>query len=381
MRIGLIVPSSNTVLEPAISRLLRLLGGSVSAHFARVVVQRIGLDSEASDQFAVERFLPAAEALADAKVDAIVWAGTSGSWLGVEHDREVADRIRQLTGIPASTSTLALLAACRAFGVSRLGIATPYTQDVNREIARCYSGEGIEVVSADGLGRTDNHSFAQVSAEVVERQLLEVGSGAQGVAVVCTNVLGCESAEKIEAALGVPVFDSVSATLWHALTLGGWSGTLSGDGRLLAGGYLRERLQQITDDLLVATGADRTTLRIDLPAHHLGVDLAAAESRRPGVRSIRWEASLDQRALDTVQWLERHRQLLIQPAFTQDPFPPPALRDIYGVRAQLLGPVERDSSMIAWLSAHSLVERLWSESDRAAMNAAIIATSKEIERD
>ncbi|NED70330.1 Asp/Glu racemase, partial [Streptomyces sp. SID10244] len=76
------------------------------------------------------------------------------------------------------------------------------------------------------------------------------------------------------------------------------------------------------------------------------------------------------RALETVRWLDETRRVLVQPAFVEPPFPPQALRDVYGVSAQVLGPVERDGEVAAWLSAHSLPERGWSDDDVAAMNDA-----------
>lgn len=124
------------------------------------------------------------------------------------------------------------------------------------------------------------------------------------------------------------------------------------------------------EELLAATGADRTTLRVDVPAHDLQVDLTAAEALRPGSRSIRREGSLDQRRLNTVEWLEAHRVDLVQPDFHGDPHPPQALIDVYGVHAQMLGPVQCDGDMTGWLSVHSLTERPWREQDIAALDAA-----------
>jgi hypothetical protein len=79
--------------------------GAVTAHFSRLPVTTITLD--ASAQFAVEPMLRAAELLVDARVDVLVWNGTSGSWLGAGHDEELVHRLQEATGIPATTSSLA----------------------------------------------------------------------------------------------------------------------------------------------------------------------------------------------------------------------------------------------------------------------------------
>ncbi|MQY20919.1 maleate cis-trans isomerase family protein [Nocardia macrotermitis] len=368
-RVGMIVPSSNTCLEPTTYRMLSGIEG-VSVHFARVPVTRIGLDAAADGQFALEPMLAAARLLADAGVDILVWNGTAGSWLGIDHDRALCAALAEATGIEVTTSTLALLEACHAYGVTRLGIAVPYTAEVTERIRAVYRGEGIDCVACEYLDITDNAAFAEVPEAQVRRMVTAAAHDAHAVAVVCTNVFGAAVAAGAEAESGIPVFDSVSATLWRALPAGcavpGW-------GELLWAGHLRNDFQHAVETLLEATGADRTTLRIDLPEQGLAVDLTAAEGLRDGVSSIRRDASLDQRRLNTVEWLERHRELLVQNDFGADPKPPDALREVYGVRAQMLGPVVRGAAMVGWLSVHSLREREWGAGDREALSAAISA--------
>lgn len=369
VRLGMITPSSNTCLEPMT---YRLLGDrrDVTAHFARLPVTRIGLDSGATAQFEDAAMLAAAGQLSDAKVDVVVWNGTAGSWLGVDHDRALTAKLADATGVPATTSTLAMLAACRVYGISRLSLATPYLAAVNARIAEVYRGEGVEVVAESHLGIEDNEAFGRVPPADVADQVRKVAEDAHACAVLCTNVHGAELAADLEAELGVPVLDSVAVTLWHALRLAGAQAPVPGFGTLLRDGFVRARLQTVCEELLAATGADRTTLRVDVPAHDLRVDLTAAEALRPGTRSIRREGSLDQRRLNTVEWLESHRVDLVQPDFHGDPHPPQALIDVYGVHAQMLGPVQCDGDMTGWLSVHSLTERPWHGRDIAALDAA-----------
>ncbi len=369
IRIGMITPSSNSCLEPGTYRLLDGTEG-VSVHFSRLRVTRIGLDEGSSVQFDVDALVAAARLLADAKVNVIAWNGTSGSWLGLDHDRDIVAAIRAATGIPATTSALALIDAYSVYGVSRLGLVTPYTSEVSERIVDIYARHGIEVIAEDHLGISDNEAFGRVAPEQLAAQVRAVAPEAHAVAVVCTNVAGAGIVAGLEAELGIPILDSVAVTLWQALRIAGVTTPIEGSGTLLRDGFLRLRLQEICDDLLEETGCDRTTLRLDVPTHGLHVDLTAAECLRPGVKSIRREGSLDQRRLNTVEWLEKYRENLVQSRFEGDPMPPQALIDIYGVNAQLLGPVESRDAMVGWLSAHSLAEREWRDTDRAAMDHA-----------
>ncbi|WP_223205874.1 maleate cis-trans isomerase family protein [Streptomyces xanthii] len=371
LRVGMLTPSSNTCLEPVTYGLLRGAAGTVSAHFARVPVTRIALDSGSDAQFDPVPMLAAARQLADAKVDVLVWNGTSGSWLGVERDRKLAAALTEATGVPATTSTLSLLDACAAYGVTRLGLALPYTRDVADAIVAEYAREGLECVLAEPFGEDDNEAFARIPAADVARQVEAAATdGAQAVAVVCTNVHGAFEAERLEQALDIPVFDSVTATLWNALRLAGAAPSWSGFGTLLRDGALRAEVQSVLTGLLSATGADRTTFRVDLPAHGLHVDLTAGEALGEGVRSIRRDASLDQRRLNTVEWLEAERRALVQPHFRDAPNPPQALIDVYGVNAQMLSPVQTGGAMTGWISVHSMRERAWSAADQEALAAA-----------
>ena len=100
-RLGILTPSSNTVLEPGT---VALLAGvpDTTAHFARFKVTEIALSEAALGQFDDTEILRAAELLGHAKVDAIAWSGTSASWLGFDRDEKLCGRITAATGIPAA---------------------------------------------------------------------------------------------------------------------------------------------------------------------------------------------------------------------------------------------------------------------------------------
>jgi maleate isomerase len=220
-RIGMIVPSSNTCLEP---QSYRILGDrdDVTIHFARIQVTRIALDDSSDRQFDAPAMRAAAEILATADVDVIAWNGTSGSWLGAGHDRELVREIQDATGIPATTSTLAYMEAFRSFGTERIGLFTPYTEDVNERIVASYERDGIKTLDHRFLGLSDNESFARVSDAEMRPGSLELAAlNPDALVYLCTNLYGANIAEEIEAAMGVPVLDSVAVTLWHCLKMAG----------------------------------------------------------------------------------------------------------------------------------------------------------------
>jgi maleate isomerase len=221
VRIGMIVPSSNTCLEP---QSYRILGDrtDVTLHFTRINVTRIALDDSSDKQFDAAGMRAAAELLATADVDVIAWNGTSGSWLGAAHDLELVHEITEATGIPATTSTLAYLAAFSEFGTERIGMLTPYTADVNEAVVASYEREGIKTVDHRHLDLSDNESFARVTDEEMLPASLELAASKPDALIyLCTNLYGANIAAEVESRTDVPVLDSVAVTLWHSLKLAG----------------------------------------------------------------------------------------------------------------------------------------------------------------
>ncbi|CAI6025407.1 Maleate isomerase [Cohnella sp. JJ-181] len=221
-RIGMLTPSSNTVLEPVTSAIMSSVRGA-TVHYARLRVTQITLGEDAGAQFAAEPMLSAAVLLADAHVDVIVWNGTSGSWLGLDRDRSLCAAISTAAGIPATTSALALAEAYRALGVRRIGLVTPYTDDVNEAIAARYADAGLECPVRLGCGLYVNEEFACVAPDVVEAMIRRAAASpdVEAVAVVCTNMNGAARSAALEREYGKPILDSVAVTAWQALRMAG----------------------------------------------------------------------------------------------------------------------------------------------------------------
>jgi maleate isomerase len=220
-RLGMITPSSNSVLEPVTSAMMVNVAG-VSVHFSRFRVTEIALDAAALNQFDASAMLPAADLLADAKVDAIAWNGTSASWLGIGRDESLCAAITARTGTPATTSTLACIDAVAALGARRVGIVSPYTGDVQARIAQVWAEAGIICRAERHLGLRDNFSFAVVLPATIAAMIRTVAAeGCDAVVVLCTNLDGAALAASLESELGIAVLDSVAVTLWRTMALAG----------------------------------------------------------------------------------------------------------------------------------------------------------------
>lgn len=221
VRLGVLTPSSNTALEPLTSAIVASLPG-VSAHFSRFRVTEISLSEQALGQFDDSPILAAAELLADAKVDVIGWSGTAAGWMGFERDQRLVERIRERTGIPATTAVLALNELMALQDIRRLALVTPYTADVQQRIVDNYAAAGVEVVAERHLGICVNHDFGLVPETQIDALLDEVARAQpQAVATYCTNLHAAQLAPGFEARSGITLLDTVSTTVWGMLRAAG----------------------------------------------------------------------------------------------------------------------------------------------------------------
>ncbi|HUH40240.1 MAG TPA: aspartate/glutamate racemase family protein [Castellaniella sp.] len=220
--LGMLTPSSNTSLEPLTSAMVSGLPG-VSAHFSRFTVTEISLEQKALGQFDDTKILEAAKLLADARVDVIGWSGTAASWLGFDADEKLCQRITEATGIPATTSVLALNEILERSGVQTLGLISPYLKSVQDKIIENYGRSGIRIEAERHLDLQVNYSFA----EVTEAQILEMARDVatqrpDAMTVMCTNLKGAQLAARIEAETGIPLYDSVATVVWKSLLMAGY---------------------------------------------------------------------------------------------------------------------------------------------------------------
>jgi len=118
---------------------------------------------------------------------------------------------------------------------------------------------------------------------------------------------------------------------------------------------LEAELDRVLTTLVAEAHGSRTTLRIDDAARGWNVDFICAEGLTRGVKSLRGDGSIDQRAAATVKWMEKHRKNLVQPDIINnpDPAPPPALMSAYAAKAQMLAPLFNKTGYLqGWISVH-----------------------------
>lgn len=210
-RIGIILPSSNTVVEPMAATALG--NRDATAHFSRLGVFDVTLDAASLAQFTLRKHLEAAQLLADARVDVLIWGGTSAAWLGIETDLEWCEMISRETGIPATTSVLEMNRQLAQRSVRRIALVAPYTADVQSRIIATYRGLDFDVVAEAHHGGTISNDYAAIAPQVVTEMIRDVATAQpEAILVMCTNMRGAACAREMEAETGVWIIDSAQAT-------------------------------------------------------------------------------------------------------------------------------------------------------------------------
>jgi maleate isomerase len=235
-RIGIVVPSTNTTVQPECEA-LRPRG--VTNHTARSTIKERPLNTE---QAFFEHMQDMREGIGTA-IDQILTAGLDHLivgialetfWGGVAAADQFQNELVRRAGVGISMGSTAAVAALRAFGARRIAVLTPH-QPRGDEMVRLYLTEaGFEVVRLTGLKCASPRAIAQVPAADIRNAvkcldgpdvdaLLQVGTALPTVAI----------AADAERWFGKPVLAINAVSYWDALRRCGIDDRIYGCGRIL----------------------------------------------------------------------------------------------------------------------------------------------------
>jgi len=223
-QLGLIVPSWNTVME---YECWRMASPGISIHSSRIPHTE---DSEEAFLHMIETAPAAAEVLAHAKVNAICFGCTGGSFVKPGYDQEIIDVIVAATETPTTTTSTAINEVLKYLKIKSVAIASPYPEWLNDRLAAFLEDSGFNVVSKRGLN-------VECPAFLPAENAYQVASDsnceeAEAILISCTNFRTLEVIEQLEKHLGKPVISSNTASMWKLFQLAGVKEKVVGGGRL-----------------------------------------------------------------------------------------------------------------------------------------------------
>ena len=263
VRIGAIVPSTNPVVEPDF---YSVVPREITVHFERMWNGRWGNQPRKPEDEAYEVRIGSREvdardnvmfgmditlmnedvergvrSLANVTPDLLVYACTGGTWHKgtLAYDRDMAEKMEAVSGVPAITAVTSCIEAMRFMGTRRVSVAGPYRNShLHAALKPLLEEAGFEVLNLQG------EPWMRDSMNVKEIDLQEPSVIADYVPTVAhvdadtvflpgTAWRALEVAEELEKKLGKLVITVNQATIWNALRKVGWSKPIEGYGRLL----------------------------------------------------------------------------------------------------------------------------------------------------
>ena len=210
-RIGLLLPSSNTTMEP---EFYKMAPDGISIHTARMMLHGVTPENlKAMAAYAVN----AARLLSTAAVDVMVYGCTSGSLIkGVTWESNLVKELQKATGIHAITTVRAVVEALNAVRATNVTVVTPYIDELNILEKTYLEAHGFRVATIKGLGLTDNQMIGKVTSDEI-RRLIDLAPGTNCIFISCTNLPVTSMIQDLEVQYNVPVVTSNQASMWSAI--------------------------------------------------------------------------------------------------------------------------------------------------------------------
>lgn len=230
-RLGLLMPSGNSVAEPEIHA---MLPAGVIALVTRLTLTG---SSEPELEAMLESLEPAARLLADAGPGLIGFHCTAVSTFAPDRAGSIQARIEAAAGLPACSTADGILAALAQLRVRRLVLVTPYIEPVHAREVAWLAAHGVAVAGGSCLGVNTNGEMARIPPATIAEQAraaVRAAPGAEACFISCTAIRSAGLIAGLEAELGLPVITSNQVMAWHALRRLGISDAVAGYGRLLA---------------------------------------------------------------------------------------------------------------------------------------------------
>jgi maleate cis-trans isomerase len=179
-------------------------------------LQRLGTDQH------LRAVLPAALA-GHAGLDAVAFAVTSSSFLqgpaGVQHQ---LDLLRELSGLPATSTTHGFQQAIGQLALSRVSLASVYHPDTSAEFVDRIREAGATVVDRVDADVGSDRELAGWEADQIVDLVQQVAHpDAQAVLLPETALHTADLADRLDSVAGIPVLTATQVTVWSACRLVG----------------------------------------------------------------------------------------------------------------------------------------------------------------
>ena len=231
-RLGVVLPSVNTVVEPWFNS---VLPADVTLHATRMLLSD-ELTAQALRKMDHEEGMEAVTRIKSCRPSAVAYCCTASSVVqGLAYDAQLQAALEARAGVPCFTAVGALVEALRALDVRKISIASPYTDAIDHAEKELFEAAGFKVCGAANLGIADSFELASPTArDITELAARAWSDDSDALLISCLNLNSQQVVDMLERQLGKPVVTSTTATLWKLLRSAGVHDRIEGYGRLFA---------------------------------------------------------------------------------------------------------------------------------------------------
>ena len=234
-RVGLIVNSSQIVTEPLY---YRVAPAKVNFYASRILVERGVLEDHTNMEREAFR---AARELATARVNCIAYCCTmSGILQGIEGNKEFCIRMEKETGVPTTSTLLAILEGLETLALKKIVLVSPHQEEEHSAEERFFQASGFHLVKSRSMKLERARVPLVTPREIYQFCRENWDEKADGLFISCMNFDAMPCIGHLEEELGRPVLSSHSATLWKVLRMVRVHEPVPRFGRLLEGAFKRE---------------------------------------------------------------------------------------------------------------------------------------------
>jgi maleate isomerase len=238
LKIGIIVPSTNTTVQPETDA---MRPSGVTNHIARIHIPDLPLTNDTEFEQMVEAIGPdlfgAVDRVMTCQPQRLVMGMSIPTfWGGRVGAEDLLARLSKRAGVPVTIGSMACVDALRRYErVRTIGILTPYQPVGDAHVQRVFEDSGYAVAAMHSLKQPSEVQIAHASeARIREALQTLASSGVDAIVQAGTDLAVADLAEDAERSLGLPVIAINTATYWSALRRSGIEDRCAGFGSLFA---------------------------------------------------------------------------------------------------------------------------------------------------
>lgn len=178
--------------------------------------------------------------LVEQDVDIIVQGGVPPALLmGIERHDALLERIKEASGLPATSTILNVVASARGLGIKKMVFANKWNPNMNRILGGFFAREGIEAAGTTSRSMVPDEFLKMKGGESLQLAYdlgcaaLKNNPNADGLYIGGSAWLTFPIVDVLEKEFGKPVITNANATVWHVCHLMDTWQPIAGCGRLL----------------------------------------------------------------------------------------------------------------------------------------------------